>query len=179
MTNNNTVSTDEQTPDVAKAEPRGVERLRLARERAAALRAADPVDDRTVRQVEVGDVVHALAPIMIHRSASIWGGEPALALRRADSFVVTAVMLAADVNVHGKPGWSILVHDEDAQLAKWGRVMLAPGEAPDNMEPWEHGDAFWKEARNAARDIAFKEPDETKRRELFAEISRRYGPGRD
>lgn len=179
MSTDNT-KTDDRVVDPAKAEPVGVQRLRLARERAAALSAADPTPETTARRVEVGDVVHALVTgVHISRTTSLWGGEPALNLRRGDSFVVTQAMLDADLDRHGQPSWTILVHDEDAQYARWGRLRLAAGEAPQGMMPWVMGDPDWKEAREAARQRAWRIIDEQEQREAFAEIHRVYGPGRD
>lgn len=176
------MSTDtkpETTTDPAKQEPTGVQRLRLARERTAALRAADPTPETTAKRVEVGDVVHAVnTGLQIHRSASLWGGDPALMLKRGDSFIVTQGMLEADLDRNGKPSWSILVHDPDAQYAKWGKLYLAPGEAPADMEPWIPGDADWKEAREAARQAAWRIADEAEQKQAFQEIRRKFGPAR-
>lgn len=169
----------ETTTDPAKAEPIGVQRLRLARERAAALRAADPVSETTARRVEVGDVVHAVnTGLQIHRSASMFGGDPSLLLKRGDSFVVTQGMLDADLNKHGQPSWSVLVHDEAAQYAKWGKLYLAPGEAPADMEPWLPGDADWHMAREEARQRAWRIVDEQEQKEAFQAIHRKFGPAR-
>lgn len=169
----------ETTTDPAKQEPIGVQRLRLARERAAALRAADPTPETTARRVEVGDIVHAVnTGLQIHRTASLWGGDPALMLKRGDSFVVTAGMLEADLDRNGKPSWSVLVHDPDAQYARWGKLYLAPGEAPADMQPWIVGDADWKEAREAARQRAWRIVDEQEQKAAFQEIHRIYGPAR-
>lgn len=175
----NPAKTDEQPVDPGQAEPIGVQRLRLARERAAALRAAEPVTETTARRVQVGDIVHAVnTGLQIHRTTSLWGGDPALMLKRGDSFVVTQGMLEADLDRHGKPSWSVLVHDPDAQYAKWGKLYLAPGEAPADMEPWLPGDADWHEAREAARQRAWRIVDEQEQKAAFQEIHRRFGPAR-
>lgn len=177
MTDN--TKTETTTTDPAKKEPIGVQRLRLARERAAALRAADPTPETTARRVEVGDIVHALVTgVHISRTTSLWGGEPALNLRRGDSFVVTQAMLDADLDRHGNPSWSVMVHDEDAQYARWGRLHLAPGEAPEGIQPWVVGDPDWREAREAARQRAWRIVDEQEQKAAFQEISRIYGPAR-
>lgn len=179
MSTENT-KTDDLAVDPGKAEPIGVQRLRLARERAAALRASEPVDENPPKRVQVGDIVHAVATgLQIPRTASLWGGDPALNLRRGDTFVVTQQMLDADLDRNGKPGWSVLVHDEHGQYQRWGRLHIAPGEAPEGMQPWVLGDPDWREAREAARQRAWRIIDEQEQREAFAEIHRVYGPGRD
>lgn len=168
-----------ETTDPAKREPVGVQRLRLARERAAALQAAQPVTETTARRVEVGDVVHAVnTGLHISRTTSLWGGDPALMLKRGDSFVVTQAMLDADLDRNGRPSWSVLVHDPDAQFAKWGKLYLAPGEAPGDIEPWLPGDADWHTAREAARQAAWRIVDEQEQKAAFQEIHRKFGPAR-
>lgn len=177
MTDN--TKTETKTTDPAKKEPIGVQRLRLARERAAALRAAEPVTETTAKRVEVGDIVHAVnTGLQIPRTASLWGGDPALILKRADSFVVTQAMLDADLDRHGRPSWTVLVHDPDAQYARWGKLYLAPGEAPADMQPWIVGDPDWREAREAARERAWRIVDEAEQKQAFQEIHRIYGPAR-
>ncbi|REC97280.1 hypothetical protein DEU35_3045 [Microbacterium sp. AG157] len=172
------IKTDDLAVDPGKAEPIGVQRLRLARERAAALRAAQPVGDAPDHQVKIGDYVHALGPINLARNTSIWGGTPPLSLKRGDTFTVTAELLSADVNKHGHPVWSAIVDDEDAQFAKWGKRLLAPGEFPANLQPWIPGDADWKQARDAAREAAFRQPTEEAQHAALAEVNKTYGPPR-
>lgn len=160
----------------AASEPAGVRRLREARKAAAAREASTVSDVEGVPQVKAGDVVHATATGMhLPRTTSLWGGVPALALTRGDRIVVTEEMVAADVDRNGNPGWTALVHDPDRQLARWGRVHLAPGEPPAGMMPWEYGDSEWSEQREIARKAAWAETDPKRRAEALQRVKEVYG----
>lgn len=160
----------------AASEPAGVRRLREARKAAAAREASTVSDVEGVPLVKAGDVVHATATGMhLPRTTSLWGGVPALALTRGDRIVVTEEMVAADVDRNGNPGWTTLVHDPDRQIARWGRVHLAPGEPPAGMQPWEYGDAEWSEQREIARKAAWSETDPNRRAEALQRVKEFYG----
>lgn len=157
-------------------EPVGVRRLREAREASAAREASQFSDVESIQLVKVGDVVHATATGMhLPRTTSLWGGVPALALTRGDRIVVTEEMVAADVDRNGNPGWTALVHNPDRQIARWGRVHLAPGEPPADMQPWEYGDAEWSEQREVARKAAWSETDPKRRAEALQRVTEVYG----
>lgn len=161
----------------AAPEPAGVRRLREAREAAAARDTSQVSDVASVPLAKAGDVVHATATGMqLPRTTSLWGGPPSLALTRGDRVVVTEEMIAADVDRHGNPGWTALVHDPDRQVARWGRVHLAPGEPPADMQPWEYGDAEWSEQREIARKAAWSETDPQRRAEALQRVNDVYGP---
>lgn len=126
--------------------------------------------------VKVGDVIHATATgLTISRTASLWGGLPPLLLTRGDRIEVTAEMITADRDRHGRPGWTAMVHDPDRQLRRWGKVLLAPGEPPADMMPWEPGTSEWAEAREAARKAAWSEPNPQRRAEALEDVQRVYG----
>ncbi|MFC7943088.1 hypothetical protein ACFUPZ_07500 [Microbacterium oxydans] len=181
MTNNidKTARVAELTDELdgaAAPEPVGVRRLREAREAAAAREVSQIPEVEGVPLVEAGDVVHATATGMhLPRTTSLWGGLPALPLTRGDRVVVTEEMIAADVDRNGNPGWTALVHDPDRQIARWGRVHLAPGEPPAGMQPWEHGDAEWSEQREIARKAAWSETDPKRRAEALQRVTEVYG----
>lgn len=161
----------------AAPEPAGVRRLREAREAAAARDASQVSDVENVPRVKAGDVVHATATGMhLPRTTSLWGGVPALALTRGDRVVVTEEMIAADVDRNGNPGWTAMVHDPDRQVARWGRVHIAPGEPPAGMQPWERGDSEWSEQRELARKAAWAETDPQRRAAALQRVNDVYGP---
>lgn len=160
----------------AAPEPVGVRRLREAREAAAAREVSQSPEVEGVPLVKAGDVVHATATGMhLPRTTSLWGGVPALALTRGDRIVVTEDMVAADVDRNGNPGWTALVHDPDRQIARWGRVHLAPGEPPAGMQPWEYGSAEWSEQREIARKAAWSETDPNRCAEALQRVKEVYG----
>ena len=156
-------------------EQTGVRRLREVRDRLAE-QSAEGTDTASARTVKVGDVVHAVATgLTIVRTTSLWGGDPALSLTKGDQFVVTQQMLDADLDRHGRPGWSGIVHDENAQFAKWGRVYVAPGPAPEGMPSWEHGSPDWAEARETARKAAHAETDPQRRAQALRRVQEVFG----
>ncbi len=127
--------------------------------------------------VQDGDVIHAVSTgLNIPRTASLWGGLPSLSLTRGDRVVVTQAMIEAAIDRHGNPGWTALVHDPQRQIARWGRIHLAPGEPPADMQPWIYGDASWSEQREIARKAAWQEIDPQRRAAALEEVKRKFGP---
>lgn len=152
------------------------QRLHALRAEVAAMETPAPADTASAPHVAVGDTVHAVATgLSIPRTTSLWGGDPALTLTKGDEFIVTQAMLDADVDRYGNRGWSGIVHDADAQLAKWGKVYLAPGPAPSDLPRWEYGDPQWSEDRETARRAAWSESDPERRAEALSEVKRVYG----
>jgi hypothetical protein len=158
---------DDNTTEAA-----GVRRLREAREQLAELEqrraelAGTPVTEEAdgPRVIAPGEQFHALADgLTIGRSAQPWSILPAIVTKRGETYTADADMIAAAVNRHGQPGWTATVHDEAAQLRRWGRVYLAPGPAPEGLESWEHGSPEWAQARAAAHAAAVAEPDAERR----------------
>ncbi|WEK62090.1 MAG: hypothetical protein P0Y60_04860 [Candidatus Microbacterium colombiense] len=157
-----------------ETEPAGVVRLREARERAAA---RDVVDDGDApRLPEVGSWMHSLdeGGISIMRSSSIFGAASVILLR-GDEIQIDQEMLEAKRDRFGNPGWSGVLHDEQAQVERWGAVRLRPGRAPQDLEPWTPGSALWAEQREKARREAHGLPTAEARSEALAEVHRRFG----
>lgn len=170
-----TVDSTESADVNDAAEPVGVARLRAAQEAVANLQQDAAVESPLI--VQPGDVVHAVSTgLSIHRNSSLWGGTPPLTLTRGDSFVVTEEMIEAAKDRHGRPGWPSLVNDPERQLARWGRIHLAPGPTPEGMRPWTHGDADWAEQREQARQAAWKEPGPERRAAALQRVTEIYGP---
>lgn len=158
------------------AEPTGVARLRVAREAAAKLRDQPEVESDTPPVVKVGDVVHATATGMqLPRTTSLWGGPPALLLTRGDRIIITEELIEASRDRNGNVTWPTMVHDEAAQLRRWGKIHLAPGEPPEGMQPWERGSADWAEQREIARKAAWAEVDPQRRAAALQRVTEVYG----
>lgn len=170
MSTKNTATTDE---------PVGVERLRLARERAAA-RAADNAASAELPVLQPGDIIHGLSTsgLFLPRHSSIWGGPPAVHLTRGVEVEVDAEMIAADTNRHGQRSWTVLALDPEAQVRRWGSVMIGLGPAPEGIERWTHGDARWADERERARLDAHAQRTDAERRAALAEVHRRFGVAR-
>lgn len=163
-------------PEPADSLTPAQQRLKAARERAAALDDA-VVDDDAPRVAAAGEWMHSVdeSGVKIMRSTSIFGAA-SVTLMRGDEILVDEEMLAADLDRHGRPGWSGVLHDESAQLQRWGAVRLRPGRAPRDLESWTYGSALWAETREQARREAHRLPTEQQRADALAEVHRRFGP---
>ena len=109
----------------AKAsEPVGIERLRLARERAAE-RAAENAASTEQLVLQPGAVIHGLSTsgLFLPRHNSIWGGPPAVHLTRGVEVEADAEMIAAEVDRNGRRSWTSLAFDAAAQARRWGSVL--------------------------------------------------------
>lgn len=157
-------------------EPAGVARLRAARE-AAAVSDLPGSSDTGRRIAQPGEWMYSVdeGGVKVMRSSSIFGS-PSVNLFRGDEIEIDQAMLDADLDRHGRPGWSGLLHDEDAQLQKWGAVRLRAGRAPRDLESWTHGSALWAEAREHARQEAHQLPTAEQRAAALLELHRRFGP---
>ncbi|MFD7872431.1 hypothetical protein ACFV3I_18255 [Microbacterium sp. NPDC059771] len=162
-------------PESAASLTPAQQRLKAARERAAALDDA-VVDNGDPRVAAAGEWMHSVdeSGVKIMRSTSIFGAA-SVTLMRGDEILVDEEMLAADLDRHGRPGWSGVLHDEAAQLQRWGAVRLRPGRAPRDLESWTYGSALWAEAREQARREAHRLPTEQQRADALAEVHRRFG----
>lgn len=158
------------------------ERLEEARTQAAALaeRKAATADTSTPndgpRALSVGETFHALADgLTIGTTTQLFGGTPAIITRRASTYTMTADMLDASKNKLGAIGWPALVHDEQAQLRRWGKVYLAPGPAPAEMESFLPGGREANEARENAMLTAGQIADPHERRAAIERVKARFG----
>lgn len=167
------------TDTTAHLTPR--ERLEAARAEAAALAdrkaAADPASpDNVPRVLEVGETFHALHDgLTIGTTLQLFGGTPAILTRRASTYTMTQDMLEASKNRFGVIGWPALVHDADAQRRRWGKVYLAPGPAPVEMESFLPGGREWSEARERAMLTAGQIADPYERRAAIERVKQRFG----
>lgn len=162
------------------------ERLEAARAEAAALAArkaaitADPTDapHDGPRVAQVGDVVHFLrSGFSVPQSLpSEWiGGPGVLPMRRGDELTVTERHVAAARDRLGGPGWLALVHDVAEQRRRWGHVVIAPGPAPEGLEPWIVGDRDWALARENAMQAAGAIGDSYERQAAIQRVQQRFG----
>jgi hypothetical protein len=162
----------------AVSEPAGVRRLREARESAAAREESASADAPDApRLPQPGEWLHSLdeSGVAILRSTSIFGSA-SVTLYRGDSIQVDAAMLEADLNRFNQPGgWSALLHNEPAQVARWGAVRIRAGRAPRDLQPWTHGSPLWSERREEARRAAWAQPNPEARAEALAEVHRVFG----
>lgn len=125
---------------------------------------------------QVGDV------LVWHKSGQTYadvskGQQVAYVSKRGTELLVTAAMIEVNRDRNGDlPSWLALAHDSDAQLARSGELVLAPGPWPDHLERLEVGSVEHADARRAAVREANALPTKAERRSALAAIERRYGP---
>lgn len=128
----------------------------------------------TSKPLAPGEQFHAL-----HTGLTVLTTPGALAssvvLRRGQTVTVTDALREASRDREGR-SWLDLVDDADAQIARWGRQMIARGPAPDDLTTWEPGSVEAQEAREQARREAWALPTEEARRDALAAVERIYGP---
>lgn len=172
-----TTDTTETAVDTTKgAETVTPARLRLDAARAALAASALSTSPAAAPTVAPGDIVHCLDDhgFLVMRSKDIFG-EPSVTLYRGDEIIVTSEMLDAAKNNAGQPGGIAIAGDEPEQVRRWGKVRLRVGEAPSDLPRWVHGSPEWREAREQARQAAWREPDPDRRAAALREVHRRYG----
>ena len=178
MSTDKSVRLAELSAELETAEPLpvGQQRLKRAREAATARDASTTPD--AARTAKSGTWMHSLdeGGISILRSSSIFGA-PSITLYRGHEIEIDQAMLDADQDRWGRPSWSALLDDEEAQIAKWGFVRLRAGRAPRDLQPWTHGSALWAEKREAARREAWAQPTAEGRAEALSDVQRVYGDG--
>lgn len=114
----------------------------------------------TALPLRAGDQLHVLAGGLL-----LWGE----ALRRGDVLTVTQEQI-------DRSPWTADL-SEAAQLARWGTVRLGIGPWPEGLPLWgEVGDPVWTEARERARQEAYRQPTAEQRDAALREVQRIYGP---
>ncbi len=99
------------------------------------------------------DEIHSLGsgrviPLALPKEAVGTGGH---ITTRGETVIVIDRMLRAAVDRHGRAGWPSLVHDENAQIARYGPVWVRGGRAPEDMDSWLPGTPEWSEASLVTR----------------------------
>lgn len=163
--------------NTAAPEPAGKRRLREARERTAA-RDSEDATVPAVRLPKPADEIHFLEsghviPLALPEE---FLGAGSHITTRGETVFVTERMIRAAEDRYGHPGWPAFVHDEAAQVERYGSVWVRAGRAPADMDPWLPGTAEWAEAREQARREAHRLPAEQQRADALAEVHRRFGP---
>lgn len=157
------------------------ERLERARAEAADLAARQTAAETTggPRVAQPGDVVHFVrSGFSVPQSLpdELWGGPGNLQMTRGDELVITERHRDAARDRLGGPGWLGLVFDPDAQVRRFGHVVIVPGPAPAGLEPWIRGDRDWSDARERAMLSAGAQGDPQQRADAIAHVNLRFGP---
>lgn len=116
--------------------------------------------------VAAGDVLHLLSTFRVGHELRNRGYE----------FTVDAELLE-DAQDRNGDSWLDLVDDQDAQLSKWGKMILGRGPCPEGVEAWnEPGDTAGRDrAREDARLKALAITDPVERFEALERTREKYG----
>lgn len=153
------------------------ERLELARAEAAEL--AERKAAAGPRVAEVGEVVHFVrSGFSVPQSlpSELFGGPGNLPMTRGDQLTITQRHVDAARDRLGGPGWLGLVFAPEAQIRRFGHVVIVPGPAPAGLEPWLREDRDWSDARERAMLAAGALGDPQQRADAIAAVNARFGP---
>lgn len=117
------------------------------------------------------------SPEVVHfyRTVTVPGpGYCSLVLIRGDELTITPELRAASLDRFGH-SWLDLVHDPEAQMARWGEVRFAPGpwpEAEARIIPGSHEE---EELIAQAWKDAWAQPTDDARTEALTQVRAKYG----
>lgn len=120
-----------------------------------------------------GETVHFLATTSLSTSLDL--GSIGVMVHRGSNVIITAEILRANQDRLGRSIFD-LVGDDDAQIEKYGRVLVAPGPWPQGTPTWTHGDPLWAAEREQARSAAWALQDAAERTQALAAVERDFGP---
>jgi len=93
--------------------------------------------------------------------------------RRGQTGTITQTLLDANVDRNGHTFFELL-HDEDAQINRWGEIVFAPGPAPADLTAWTPGTVEEAAAREAAHRVALALSDDAERRRAVRAVNQRF-----
>ena len=115
------------------------------------------------------EVVHFLT------AATVPGpGYLSLALIRGDELTITPELREASIDRLGR-SWLDLVHDPEAQIARWGEVRFAPGPWPEVAHRIIPGSPEEEELIAQAWKDAWAQPTDAERTEALKQVRAKYG----
>lgn len=119
-----------------------------------------------------GDQFHFLKSGFVFRSSEgSYGSETSA---RAQTVTATATLLELAKDRNGN-SWIDLMHDEEAQTARWGQPMFRSGSAPADLSLWQPGTAEEDIARDAARTAAHALPYGAARDAVICAVLHKFG----
>ena len=131
-----------------------------------------------IQKPQVGELLHLTKSGLIFQKAS---GTRLVSevSRRGEEYTLTKADLE-NIDRNGGCFWDLL-HDPDRQVARWGEVVIAPGAAPEHLDPrsrnWRpENSAEADEERVKRREIALAIADPIERQKALSEIKRVLGP---
>lgn len=125
---------------------------------------------------EPGQVIHFLhSGLTYHRIHK--GQFTAFVSRRGDELTITEELLDANRDRHGVLApWLGLLHNPEAQMHRWERIVVAVGPFPSDLLRTEPGDPDHDDARRAAVRDAKQIKDKVEQRAALQAIEKTYGP---
>lgn len=115
-------------------------------------------------------VVRFLAPLTVqidrfHASVLSWGAD----------LIVTDEIRELSKDRNGS-SWLDLLGDEAGQIKRWGKVVFVEGPWPDDVPRLQPGSLDFYDARETARQAAWKISDPEERAAALAQVNAEFGP---
>lgn len=118
--------------------------------------------------------IHFLSALTVHvPNGSRFGRGRVMTF--GEELPITDELRRLNTDRHGNC-WLDLVDDEPAQEARWGCVMFRRGPWPSDRLRFAPGSFEWEDARERARQKAWREDDPARRAELLRAVKEEYGP---
>ena len=125
----------------------------------------------------------AREPIPVHFVASgltivvdASGSGVARVMEYGSELTITPELVQANTDRVGNCPLLDLLDDDEAQARRWGKVMVRRGPWPADLSRIERGSLQWDDAREAARQKAWKIDDPNDRARALAQVKEHYGP---
>ena len=129
--------------------------------------------DVTTDTATTGISVHFLATVNVTLRPDSHAGSRLF--NYGDELLMTPEIIDANRDRFGRCHLLDVLHDDEAQIRKWGRRIIAPGPWPEGELRIQRGSNEWNEARERALAVAADLPSEEERRIARAKVREQYG----
>jgi hypothetical protein len=125
----------------------------------------------TIKPPTPGESAHWLVTGQTHLKSS---GNTGAISQRGASFTIDAAFIEQNTDRFGR-SWVNDLHNPNGQIARWGRVVFAPGPAPEGMDSFTLGSVEVDFARDDARRAALAIPDARERQMALKAVTAKFG----
>jgi hypothetical protein len=127
----------------------------------------------TIKPPIPGEQAHWIVTGQTYATGESAGTRGAVSQRGA-TFTITDALIQANTSRINE-SWVNLLHDEEGQVAKWGRRVFAPGPASADMDAYTVGSVEESFAREDARRVAQAIPDAGLRQRALKAVTEKFG----
>jgi hypothetical protein len=124
------------------------------------------------KKISDGERFHWLVNNISYRTANTLSGATAQS-QRGQTITMAPSLREASLDRNGNSFYD-LIHDEPGQLARFGKLIFAPNEAPADLSPWTPQTYEEDAAREAQRARVNLMPDGSEKVAALAEIRKTF-----